>query len=120
MFWNVRSLMGFWIHASDGDIGTLIDLYFDDVTWTVLYLIVETGSWFSAKGILLSSSVARLPDWPARRVSVTVTREQVKTSPDVGTKLPVSRLKERELAAHYGWWLLHLEEQDKPALTKKE
>ena len=107
MLWNPRSLIGFVIHASDGDIGTVIDLYFDDATWTVRYLVVETGSWFFAKAILLSSSVARLPDWPERRVSVTVTRKQVEESPDVGTKLPVSRLKERELAAHYGWWLVH-------------
>lgn len=120
MLWNARSLIGFGIHTSDGDIGTIIDLYFDDATWTVLYLVVETGSWLSAKEILLSSSVARLPDWPDRRVSVSVTREQVKASPDVSTKLPVSQRKERELAAHYGWWLAHLEEQDKSASAKKE
>ena len=104
---NAISLIGFGIHASDGDIGTVIDLYFDDATWTVRFLVVETGSWFFAKAILLSSSVARLPDWPERRVSVTVTRKEAEESPDVGTKLPVLRLKERELGARYGWWLIH-------------
>ena len=104
---NAISLIGFGIHASDGDIGTVIDLYFDDATWTVRFLAVETGSWFFAKAILLSSSVARLPDWPERRVSVTVTRKEAEESPDVGTKLPVLRLKERELGASHGWWLIH-------------
>ncbi|HEX7788839.1 MAG TPA: PRC-barrel domain containing protein, partial [Methylomirabilota bacterium] len=35
---------GISIAATDGDIGSVRDLYFDDFTWTVRYLVVDTGS----------------------------------------------------------------------------
>ena len=35
--------------ATDGEIGTIKDAYFDDERWTLRYLVVTTGSWLSGR-----------------------------------------------------------------------
>ena len=47
------------IGATDGDIGTVEDVYFDDLSWTVRYLVVDTGTWLSDRKVLLSPASLR-------------------------------------------------------------
>ena len=51
---SVNDLNGKTIVATDGEIGTVGDFYFDDKSWTIRYLIARTGSWFQGKDVLLS------------------------------------------------------------------
>ena len=45
MLRNAKDLHGFTIRATDGELGTVDQLYFDDETWAIRYLTVETGGW---------------------------------------------------------------------------
>ncbi len=101
MFWNAISLRGLVVEATDGDIGTVSDLLFDDHSWTTRWLIVETGSWFSSRKILLPLSALGKPDEQRRRFTVRITRQQVKDSPDIDTDLPVSRHREAHVYNYY-------------------
>jgi len=103
MFWNASALNGFTIEATDGAIGTVNDLLFDDHNWTIRWLIVETGSWFSKRKVLLPLSALGKPDEETRRFTVHLTRQQVKDSPDVDTNQPVSRHKEAHVYNYYDW-----------------
>jgi len=40
---------GLTIAATDGDIGSVNDLYFDDLSWTIRYLVVDTGTWLPGR-----------------------------------------------------------------------
>jgi uncharacterized protein YrrD len=103
MLWNATSLRGLAVEASDGAIGTVDDVLFDDLGWTTRWLIVETGSWFASRKLLLPVSALGKPDERTRRFTVNLTRQQVKDSPDVDTDLPVSRHGEADVYNHYGW-----------------
>ena len=35
---NITSLIGYGLQATDGEIGEVVDFYFDDETWTIRYL----------------------------------------------------------------------------------
>src|ERR1700722_14509983 len=43
MLTNVTFLKGLVIHATDGELGHVDQLYFDDETWAIRYLTVDTG-----------------------------------------------------------------------------
>ena len=43
MLRNVKDLQGYAIRATDGVIGTVEDMYFDDEGWAIRYLVVDTG-----------------------------------------------------------------------------
>ncbi|MFC7399313.1 PRC-barrel domain-containing protein [Chelatococcus sp. GCM10030263] len=91
------------IHARDGEIGSVVDLLFDDDNWTVRWLVVDTGNWLPGRQVLLPSSHLDAIDADQRRIAVALTREQVKASPGVETHLPVSRQAEAAIYGHYGW-----------------
>lgn len=91
------------ISASDGVIGEVKDLYFDDKAWAVRYLVVETGSWLLSRKVLISPIAAARPDWPTKLLPVSLTREQVKHSPDIDTDMPVTRQHETDYFDYYSY-----------------
>lgn len=100
---NINSLLGFAMAATDGEIGKVKDFYFDDKTWTIRYLIVETGSWLYGRKVLISPEALLATDWVAETFPVNLTKEQIRNSPDVDTEKPVSRQQEMKLYEHYPW-----------------
>ena len=53
MLWNAASLKGYAIEATDGRLGTVSDFLFDDASWLVRWLVVDTGKWLSGRKVLL-------------------------------------------------------------------
>lgn len=100
---SVKSLTGFTMGATDGELGKVDELYFDDETWTIRYLIVKTGGWLSGRKVLISPAALNEPDWENEVLPVNLTKEQTKNSPDIDTEKPVSRQQEIELYSHYAW-----------------
>jgi hypothetical protein len=79
------------------------DLYFDDKHWVIRYLVVETGSWLLSKKILLSPISIKEFNQEDKTLTVTISREQVKKSPDIDTEKPVSRQYEVDHMKYYGY-----------------
>jgi len=100
---GVKALLGYTLAATDGAIGEVEDCYFDDVHWTVRYLVVDTGGWLSGRRVLITPMAVRSVDQGGERVIVDLTREQVEHSPDIDTHRPVSRQHELSLLQHYGF-----------------
>jgi uncharacterized protein YrrD len=100
---KIKSMIGFTIHATDGEIGKVKEFYFDDSTWTIRYLIVETGSWLFNRKILLSPHSLLTPDWENHTFPVNLTIEQIKGSPEIDTDKPISRQHEMDLYGYYPW-----------------
>ncbi len=57
MLRKASSIDGYAITASDGRIGTVNDFLFEDSSWLVRWLVVDTGNWLSGRKVLLSPSV---------------------------------------------------------------
>ena len=56
MLTNTTHLKNFAIRATDGELGTVDEFYFDDETWGIRYLVVDTGGWLGGqKGADLTS-----------------------------------------------------------------
>ena len=103
MLYSVRELTGFAVHATDGDVGEVADLYFDDQEWTIRYLVVNTGAWLLGRSVLLAPLCIDIVRWHVRELDVDLTREQVESGPEVDLAKPVSRQKEADLHRYYGW-----------------
>jgi hypothetical protein len=96
-------IKGFAIHATDGELGTVDDFYFDDDTWAIRYLTVETGGWLGGRQVLISPISVADTDWQASRLNVALTKKQVENSPDINTHQPVSRQHEAAYLGYYGY-----------------
>lgn len=100
---GLASALGYRLQTADGVVGRVTDWYFDDMTWAIRYVVVDTGSWLRGRRVLISPSVVGVPDIMSERLPVNLTRQQVKESPPWNGVLPVSRQHEIDLQRHYGW-----------------
>lgn len=100
---QATKLFGFTLHATDGEIGKVQDLYFNDQDWHIRYLVADVGSWLFGRFVLIAPAVAHDPQWEAHELPVQLTKDQVAHSPDIDLAKPVSRQHELELSEYYGW-----------------
>src|SRR5450432_2722333 len=100
---SINSLTGYKTGATDGEIGEVKEFYFDDETWAIRYLIIETGSWLTGRKVLLSPQALLVPDVKNKIFPVNLSKEQIRNSPDIDTDKPVSRRLEIDLYQHYSW-----------------
>lgn len=103
MLQTLSSLHKLSIRATDGEIGSVEDTYFDDERWVLRYIVVDTGGWLTGRDVLISPvSVSRI-DWERKLLDVSITREQVESSPSIDMEKPVSRQHEAAFLDYYGY-----------------
>jgi hypothetical protein len=102
MLQKLKDLRGDRIAASDGDIGTLEALYFDDREWRVRYLVVDTGGWLSGRKVLIPPLAIHREKSTKRALAVALSRAEVERSPGIDADKPVSRKYEEAYARLYG------------------
>lgn len=100
---GLGEIIGYPVHAADGDIGHVVDLLVDDEGWGIRYLVIETGHWWSGDKVLLVPGAVRAVDSEQRRVGVDVTRRQIEASPPYDPAATVDRGYEEALHGYYGW-----------------
>lgn len=101
MLQSAKSLIGYTLTTSDGEIGKVTDFYFDDRNWEIRYVRVETGNWLFGRRVLIFPHAVTSVDVQHKTFVVAMTKEEVKHSPDINTDLPVSLQMEVKLYNYY-------------------
>jgi hypothetical protein len=99
----MNDLNEYAIRATDGDIGHVRDFFFDDASWVIRYLVVDTGSWLLSRKVLISPMALGHANWSEKVLPVSLTMAQVRSSPDIDTEKPVSRQHEMQYLGYYGY-----------------
>ena len=86
----LKNLESMEVAATDGDIGTVVELLVDDMSWSLRYLVVETG-YLDERRVLVSPSAFAAIDPGAQRFRLSLTRHEVVTSPHEDSDRPVYR-----------------------------
>jgi len=103
MLYGFEKLNGLPVEATDGEVGKVKDIYFDDHRWTTRYLVVDTGRWLGGRRVLISPIAVKSIDWEKSVAQVELTQQQVRASPNIDTDKPVSRQHERDFFNYYGY-----------------
>ena len=74
-------IVGYRIHATDGEIGHVENFILDDTDWTIRYLIVDTSNWWLGKHVLIAPVAIASVHWFDRHIHLDVTRDKVETEP---------------------------------------
>ena len=98
----VSDLKDLSIAGTDGDIGSLQDVEFDDASWTVRYLAIDTGTWLPGRRVLVSPMSVQAVDVSGGRLVVNLTKAQIEACPSVDADKPVDRQYEVEYSKYYG------------------
>jgi hypothetical protein len=109
---NLRSthaVAGHQVQATDGEIGHVVDFIVDDEIWAIRYLIIDTGNWWPGKKVLISPRWIERVSWPESKVIVSLSREDIRHSPEYTDASPLTRDYEAKLHGHYnrqGYWIV--------------
>ncbi len=79
---SAHEIRGANLAAHDGTLGHVEDLMFDERSWAVRYLVVDTRNWWPGKKVLLSPRWVTRVSWPEREVAVALGRDEIKGAPE--------------------------------------
>ena len=102
MLHTLSELMKYSVHTTDGEIGSVRDFLFDDITWEIRYLIVDVGRGLEHRNVVLAISTVEQPNRENKSFHVRLTKEQVRDSPDIDAEKPVSRQQEMAMEEYFG------------------
>ncbi|WP_163527482.1 PRC-barrel domain-containing protein [Halobacillus ihumii] len=103
MFHNEKKIHGYQINATDDELGKVESFLFDDESWTIRYLVADTRKWLPGRTVLISPISITAVNHEESHVTVQLSKEQVKDSPNIDSESPVSREQELKLNQYYGW-----------------
>ena len=103
MLGSAAELRGYQLEAGEGPIGRVRDLFFDETSWEIKYLEVDTGGWLSGRRLLLSPACCGAPDRQRRSITTTLSRSRIESgqAPEVATL--ASEFRQMEFAAYCAW-----------------
>ena len=78
---SVREVVGYKLHATDGDVGRVEDFIVDDETWAIADLLVDTRNWLPGKKALVAPGAVAQVDWSNREVKIRLIRDEVERAP---------------------------------------
>jgi hypothetical protein len=90
MLWDASMIIGCTVRGNDGDGGIVNDLLFDDSSWRMRWIVVNTHHWL-CREVLLSVSHVQQPDVVGRRIVVDLTTPEISDSLAAGLRPPVSQ-----------------------------
>jgi hypothetical protein len=99
---SVTDLRGCHIQGTDGPIGHVDDLITDDASWEIRYLVVDAGSWWLDRKVLIAPRWTSDVSWEDRKLHINLSREAIKSSPEWVATDPVNRAYEERLYDYYG------------------
>ena len=100
---RIRELTELTILATDGEIGSVQEVYFDDRNWAIRYLVVKAGGWLLSREVLLApAAVAEIND-VHRTLKVALTKDQIRRAPPIEAAKPLSREYEEAYFRHFQW-----------------
>ncbi|MFZ2105141.1 MAG: PRC-barrel domain-containing protein, partial [Roseiarcus sp.] len=100
---SVFEVIGYHIHATDGDIGHVENFMFDPDEWRLPYFVVDTSNYWFGNRVLIATHSVEAIAWSDRHVRLDVTREQIKTSPPWDPLVAFNEFYATHLHRHYGW-----------------
>jgi hypothetical protein len=70
MLWEASTMIGYATVGSDGDVGQVSDLLFDDTTWRLRWIVVNSRHRFARREVLLpvaalGGSIRSGGGWPS-------------------------------------------------------
>lgn len=92
-------LTTYTVIGNDGEIGEVVDVYFDEEMWTVRYIVVKTGAKFLSEKLFVSPVSIDKIDHSDELIRLGITKDEAQNAPDPGDE-PVNRKYELDFSLY--------------------
>ncbi len=97
---NLRSskeAAGYYVEATDGDIGHVEDFVVDDQNWAIRYVAIDTRNWLPGKKVVISPDWIKSISWNDSKIHVDVSRASDRERSRIRRQCDDARLREPSL-----------------------
>lgn len=98
---KAKSLKNYKLNSLDGEIGKVKDFYFEDQSWAIKYLIVNTGNWLIGRQVLISPKSIVSINKEEEYITINLTKRQIENSPVLDSDKPVSKQFHEVFSGYY-------------------
>ena len=106
---SMNEVLGYSISALDGSIGHMEDFIAEDGSFNIRYAVVDTRTLLpGGKKTIVAPSWIRRVNWSDEKVTVDLTKNEIKEGPEYDPSEPVNRKYEERLYDYYGrprYWM---------------
>lgn len=88
---SAKEVIGYVVQAEDHEGGRIADAIVDDETWTIEYVVVQTGGWLGDKKYLLRTKDLETVEWTGGQVTIDMPAEAIEQCPEYDPTKPVNR-----------------------------
>jgi hypothetical protein len=83
---SAKEVVGYGVEARDGAIGRIEDFLFDGESWAIRSAVMDTRNWWPSKHVVIPPERFESVSWQERRVKVSLTRDEIRSSPEFGAE----------------------------------
>jgi uncharacterized protein YrrD len=99
---SCQAVIGYHIHATDGDLGHVQGLLVDEQTWAIRYIVVDTSNWWVGHQVLIAPQWFKDVNWTDKTIAADMTRQSIKDAPPYDPATRLERKQESGVFEHYG------------------
>ena len=88
VFRNIKAIFGIHIQATDGDVGTVVDMIIEEDSWGIQYLVVDAGAWLIGRKIWIPPTWIKHIDWEKSVVRLDASKEEIQKTPQYPSRDP--------------------------------
>ncbi|MGQ8364376.1 PRC-barrel domain-containing protein [Glaciecola sp. 1036] len=101
---SLKTLLSFDVNATDGALGHIQDVLFDDDSWTIRYVNVDTQRWRPlSKKVLVTPVSLKLLDTQEETLDIKLSKQQILDCPSIEEHQPISRKYEQIMFDFFGY-----------------
>lgn len=93
------AVCGYRLEGTDGNAGHIETFLFEDLTWTIRYLVIDPRNWLPGAKVIVSPDWVSSVSWSQARVYIDLTREAIKAAPAYDPEAPWDEEHARKLHA---------------------
>jgi sporulation protein YlmC with PRC-barrel domain len=104
---SMAEVIGYTVHATDGEIGAVDDFLIDPRTWRLQHLVIDTGSWLPGKRVVITTDWIADVDWAERHIRVNAGTQKIEDAPPFDEVEDLKRSPTPDAMASYsalGYW----------------
>lgn len=102
MLRRATNLIDSKLRATDGELGSVKNLLFDDHSWQIRYMVVDADGWLRGRDVIVSPAAVMNPQWERGILPVSLTKDQIDASPPAEMN-SFTRALESKIAGFFGW-----------------
>jgi hypothetical protein len=96
-----REVIGYRVRANGVRIGHIEDFLYDDASWRIRYIEVDTRNWIGGRHVLVPPKWAQSVSWDQRSILFDLPVEAVRTAPEYLSPQNLTPEFEKRMRSHY-------------------